>query len=745
MFGDLWIGGGNLLRCEFDVPDDVEFAQLKICPLGWGKWYLNAVEGDSQFFFPPQSNYDKRVFFQEYDVRPMLKTGRNVIVVALGEGFWAQSCIQNACGWTQPYGEVCCAIDLALSCRQETIHPLESIVSWQAGCGGHIFNNVYWGETFDATQEDHEWLSLPADAGKWHPAVVCSGPKGTLLRQNIPPEKIIRRLSPVARWQTAENEWIYDFGENIAGITELQLDAPYGTRVTLEFAEELDDKGNFDPASTGVFATGKIATDTYICRGGGVETWHPDFTYHGFRYVRVRNWELLRLTALEIHTDLKRVSSFQTSDELLTRLQKMMDLTFCGNFHALPTDCPAREKCGWLGDAQVTAEYGIYNYDLHDLYRKYLDDISTSSVDGVPTMIAPGKRTGGVASPAWGTAIIDLPWYLYLYYDDLEVLERHYSLMSSWLEYLKSRAENGIISYGNGDWCPPGTVRPVETPVFLTSTLYYYHDADKLAKIAEILGMNADADKYRNLAARIARAFNERCYDPFNHTYGSQTANALALYWNLVSPDEVSPVVHSLIDDIAKHENHFTSGILGLRVIFEVLSRYGYVDLAYAMIHASDYPGFSSLIAQDATTFWETWEKNPADEPPPRSRNHPMLGGFLAFFYKVLAGVNAMEDFPGWRKIDFRPCFPAQLDRIDFRFACSRGYIGSRWQRDRRLGIIKLELSIPESSEYILTLPENCILQRRESDLNNREICCWIRDLRLSGENTPGCNNNESV
>src|ERR1019366_2102622 len=209
------------------------------------------------------------------------------------------------------------------------------------------------------------------------------------------------------------------------------------------------------------------------------------------------------LQGVVVHSDVQKVGDFECSDAMLSRIHETALWTEVSNLHGIPTDCPAREKCGWLGDAQVSAEMTIYNFDMAQFWSNFLDDIRTSEQNGLPTMVAPGKRKLGEASPDWGTAVVQIPWYVYLYYGDTRILRQHYDRMRQWLEHLRRLAQNHIISEGLGDWCPPGSVEPKETPVPLTSTAYFYLDTQILSKVARILGEPADAADYRALAGKI--------------------------------------------------------------------------------------------------------------------------------------------------------------------------------------------------------------------------------------------------
>ncbi|MCX6983583.1 MAG: family 78 glycoside hydrolase catalytic domain, partial [Lentisphaerae bacterium] len=542
-----------------------------------------------------------------------------------------QSVVRGRHAWAEEsYGEKRLRMQMDITCTDDTVCRIVSDRGWIAAAGPIISDNVYAGEVYDARNEISGWAEPePTRNEEWTPVTPLPPPGGVMLEQEPEIEscQVIREIRPNSVTYPDPDTAVFDLGENIAGWARIQVNEPRGTRLELCFAEELDASGQLDPASTGVFATHCIQTDVYICRGDtGGESWEPRFTYHGFRFVSMTGWshrpELETLTGIVVHTAVATDGEFQSDHQFLNTVYQMARRTLLGNLHGVPSDCPARERCGWLGDAQVMAEFAICNFDMGKFWRKYMDDIASSSLNCIPTMIAPGRRRCGEATPAWGSTVVQLPWYLYLYYGDTATLTKHYELMRRWFAHLESKAADGIVSYGLGDWCPPGTVNPKETPVALTSTAYYYYDAWILSRIATTIGNPDDTAKYAALATSIKTAFQKRFYQPEHNSFGSQTADAFALFLGLVPDGNEQATANALAQDILeKHNGHFSTGITGLKYLFGELCRYGYEDLALETICRTGYPGFADLIQQGATTLWETWEKNPADEPTPRSGN----------------------------------------------------------------------------------------------------------------------------
>jgi alpha-L-rhamnosidase len=329
---------------------------------------------------------------------------------------------------------------------------------------------------------------------------------------------------------------------------------------------------------------------------------------------------LENLEALVMHTDVDSVGAFESSNELLNKIQQATRWSYVNNLHGHPTDCPHREKNGWTGDAHLAAEAGLYNFDAAAMYAQWMLDFQDEQK---PTGELPGiVPTGGWGyawgnGPAWDSAYILIPWYLYQYHGDLRILARHYEHMKRYVDYLATKAKDGIVSIGLGDWCPAGTT----TPASVTSTAYYYVDAQIVARCAERLGKTDDAAKYTRLADTIRSAFNRAFLNPQTKQYanGSQTALSCALYQGLVNPADREAVVAHLVAEIERRNNHLDCGILGTKYLIHALSDHGRADLAYRVVTQTTFPSWGHWIQQGATTLWENWNGE-------GTHNHVMFG-----------------------------------------------------------------------------------------------------------------------
>ncbi|NCB09811.1 MAG: hypothetical protein EOM73_16835, partial [Bacteroidia bacterium] len=359
---------------------------------------------------------------------------------------------------------------------------------------------------------------------------------------------------------------------------------------------------------------GKIFANIYTCKGGEREQWSPRFTYHGFRYAELSGFQgqpdLSTLSLVVVHSDLENTGFFECSEPQINRLHELAMRTVFSNIHGIPTDCPDREKCGWLGDSHAYVKMANVNLQMNNFWEKYLRDIRsganpkeektlfherynttfyfTEKPSGLPYMIAPGKRLCGVASPDWGTALVQLPWWLYVYYGNKAVLEDCYPDMKTWIDHVASLASNPgrtekynretryIVYQGLGDWCPPGGNERIDTPIEFTSTAFHYLDVCIVEQTAHLLGFNADAEKYASLKKAIAGEMVETMYNASEKTFGSQTADVMALDFGLVPEGDEEAVAQSVVRNMnEKHDGFMNCGIFGIGRIGSMLARYG--------------------------------------------------------------------------------------------------------------------------------------------------------------------------
>jgi alpha-L-rhamnosidase len=679
-----------LLRIEFSAPANTARATLHLCGLGYHEAWINGRRVGDHVLDPAQTDYEKRVLYVSWDVTAWLRTGPNALGVMLGNGFYHQDRVWGEGGLS--YGRPRLLASLQLRGGDGCESALVSDRRWRCAAGPVQENNVYAGEVYDARREAVGWTEPGFDDADWHAAVLAEPPGGRLERQTMPPVRVIETLRPVAVEARGAGRHIVDMGRNFSGWARLRVAASRGTVIQLRFAETLAADGELDTASTGVFATGVEQTDRYVCKGGGAEIWEPRFTFHGFRYVEVAGWPgALRaddMTGVVVHTDLPTAGSFECSDERLNQLHRMALWTHRSNLHGIPEDCPARERCGWLGDVNMIAEFSMWNFEGRAFWRKYLDDIETTRDihDGTLCNIAPGRRSCGKARPDWAATLILLPWYLYVQYGDEAALSKHWASMRHLIESFGADARAWILGGGYGDWFDPGAESICShTDPALTTTFWFYRCAETMSRVAAVLLREAERRRYADWALRIRDAVQAAFYRPAAGSFGSQTADAMALEFGLAPQGEESRVLDALVRDIRGRDIRLNTGVMGVRFLFEALTRRGQGDLALALMRRNGYPSFGDLIQRGATTLWESWGEAEHDRKHgARSLNHPMMAGYDNWFFNTLAGIRPDADAPGFRRFILAPHPVPGLQWVRCRYRCAAGEIVSDWQCDER-------------------------------------------------------------
>jgi len=701
------------LRREFTLASPPVRARAYVSGLGYHEFYVNGSRCGDAVLEPAQTDYDLTAFYVAHDITAQLRHGANVLGFVLGEGWFHQQVVWP--GSWEPYGQPGAIAKVVIECADGSEQLIVTDRQWQATDGPIRANNVYAGETYDARHELPGWSEPGAPVGDWQPVNDVPPLTPKLRAQMIPPIRRTATLPTVTHREVTPRTWVYDFGQNFAGWTQLRVTAPRDTEICLRFSEDVFGDGSINPLSTGVVHTGVVQTDRYVCHGLGEEIWEPRFTYHGFRYVEVTGLTgqlpLDLLTGIVVHSDLPSAGSFACSDALLNRLHETARWTLRSNLHGVPTDCPARERCGWLGDAHTITDVTLANFDSANFWLKYHRDIiNTRGRSGdrsdprVPANIAPGQRHCGQANPDWAVALVLIPWHVHLYSGAVEPLRETYPAMRDFLDYLEELAPNHVIESGYGDWCPPGSVEPVECAPALSSTALYYRVLGIMAKIAATLGHLDDAIRYQRLADQVRAAFLARFFDAINHTFGCQTADTLALAHGLVPSEKRSHVAASLARHItAGHRGHFHAGIHGLRHLFDVLCQHGHADVAWQAIQIEGFPGFRHHFGLGATTFWEMFYDPRMHQLHDRSLNHPMQAAFAAWLLQGIGGIRPNAEAPGFRRFTLEPHLWQQLAWAEATHASTRGPIRSHWESTTEQ--FHWSISVPANTTAVARMP----------------------------------------
>lgn len=735
-------------------------AVVYLSGLGCSDLFFNGQRVDStRILDPAQTNYEQYALYSTFDVTPLLQKGNNCIGVMLGDGWYNQGKVWGP-GFS--YGKPILFAQMEITYKDGSTLTVATDETWEWTPGPILSSNIYAGEVYDANKEIKGWAVADTQLEGWKPARIASGVIPQRLEpQLIEPIRMQEVIDPVDLWQTPTGSWIFDFGVNVAGIPLVEVDLPQGTRLKMQMGELLDSARTIDYSTTGTFATGVIQTDEYICAGKGKERWTPRFTYHGFRYLELSgvtsqpdpSW----IKVITVYTDVDERGSFECSDPSINRLHEMAVRTMLSNIHGLPTDCPHRERCGWLGDAHAVFPFESFNYDMNNFWMKYMADVSsTSSVflkntlhqklynsefyfadkqPGIPFMISPGRRLCGVASPDWGTAVVQIPWNIYLYFGNKEALDLYYGEMKQWVDHVNALTENHIVPYGLGDWCPPEGNGTIDCPIPLSSTAFHYHDADLVAQAAAVLGKTEDAAHYSALRDSIKSAFIGKFYDKENHTYGSQTANAMALAYGLVPAGEEKAVSDATVRNMQeKYDNFFHTGIFGLGHIGQALSRYGNGEAAWNAFTKKGENSFAWMWDEaDATTLWEVLPTSTASEAvgAKASLNHPMQGVYDAWFYEDLLGIRPDASGPGFKVTRFHPTMTAYLEWAEGSVDTPYGKVSSQWKNED--GKLNWKIEIPANASGLVALPADKTVTVNHSVLDKTlypvaeesEGCTW--------------------
>ncbi|MGD1009057.1 MAG: family 78 glycoside hydrolase catalytic domain [Candidatus Aminicenantales bacterium] len=694
---------GVYLRREFDLREKPVMALAFVSGLGHGELRINGQKAGDRVLDPGWTDYRRRALYSTFDVTGLLRE-KNAAGIILGNGRHIRSF-----GYDAPRATVRIEIEGESGERNVIL----SDDTWKTSLGPLQENGIYFGEKYDARLEMPGWDEPGFNDSGWEKAVIVPGPP--LASQLIPPVRACQRLKPADFYASAPGSWVFDFGQNISGWVRMQVQGPMGTEVRLKHAELVHEDGSVNMGPT----ENAEATDIYILKGRGLETYEPRFTYHGFRYVELSGYpgepSADTLEALFVHSDVETAGAFSCSNELINRIHTNVLWGQLSNLMSIPTDCPQRdERHGWLGDAHLSAEEAIYNFDMSGFYAKFLEDIRLAQKEdgSLPDVAPPYLPSLYPADPAWSAAYATLAWLHYEHYEDAKVLARHYPSLRKYIDFLGRNAGGHIIKgLGKyGDWCPPGSIVPKKTPVEFTSTWYYYHDVLLLAKIARVLGRDEEAKEYARLAENILEAFNATFLGDDQYvairvsridSYPNQTSNVLPLYLDMVPPGKKGKVLESLLRSVVRQQDgHIDTGILGTRYILDVLTRSGQAETAFRMATLKSYPGWGYMIEEGATTLWERWEK--LTGPAMNSQNHIMFGSVDAWFYRTIGGLSLLE--PGWERFQVKPHILGDLTSAEASLKTVRGPIRAAWKKDE--SSFDLEVLVPVGSAARVHIPE---------------------------------------
>ncbi|MDR1454144.1 MAG: glycoside hydrolase family 78 protein, partial [Tannerella sp.] len=703
-----------LFRKSFTPGKPVKRAVACVAGLGQFDFFLNGGKVGNHFLDAGWTLYEKEALYVTFDVTQQLRAGENVLGMMLGNGFY-NTPFERYLKLLISYGAPKMKLMLRLEYADGSAEEVVSDTSWKAAEGPVTFSSIYGGEDYDAGRDREGWSSPGFDDAAWQKALPANY-AGRLIPQRATPLTVHSEIPAVTCYKNAKGNWVYDLGQNFSGIVRLEVHSESGRTVRLHPAELLNPDSTANQS-----ASGYPFYFTYTAGGrGGTERWQPQFTYYGFRYVEVEGAvpagrdnpeslpEIVSLTGLHTCNSAPEAGSFACSKPMFNRIHSLIDWAMRSNMASVLTDCPHREKLGWLEQAHLMQYSLQYRYNLSRLYAKVMNDMRASQLENgcIPTIAPEYVRfsNGFEDTPEWGSAFIICPWYVYRWYGDRRMLEEYYPAMQRYLDYLGTRADNHIVAYGLGDWFDIGPKRPGYAQLTsngVTATAIYYYNTTIMRQVASLLGKSADAARYGTLAGDIRRAFLAAFYDPATGHIerNSQTASAMALYTGLVDGDLHDTILRNLTDDIRGRNNALTAGDVGYRYVLRALEENGRSDVIFDMNSKYDVPGYGWQLAHDATALTESWQAYGFV-----SNNHFMLGHLMEWLYGGLGGIRQQENSVAFREALIDPQAVGDVRSAQTRYESPYGTIRCEWEK-RENGSFRISVAIPPNSTAKIAIP----------------------------------------
>jgi len=704
-----------LLRHDFTVKPGLKSALVNVCGLGQYELTLNGKKAGDDFLSPGWTKYDKTCLYDTRDITSQLHPGTNAAGLFLGNGMYHVHGGPRFTKFKGSFGPLKAIAQIRLEYADGSVETIGTDDQWRATPGPITFSSIYGGEDFDARLVQPGWDKPGFDDAKWEPALVVNGPGGELkgLSCAAPPIREFQVHQPVATRTLTNGDVVFDFGQNAAHVLQIQVSGPVGSSVRLLPAELTNENGSITQGSMGVGHRGPVWCE-FTKGTDGTETWSPKFFYVGCRYVQAQfipartNGELPRIQSiagLVVHADSAPVGEFECSNPLFNRIRILVRWAQQNNMMSIMTDCPHRERLGWLEEDHLNGPSLRYEFDLAQLFTKTLNDIADSQLDDglVPTTAPEYTAFKGDFrdSLEWGATAIILPWQQYEFDGDREMLRRHYEVMKKYVAYLGTTATSNIVNHGLGDWYDLGPKAPGVaqlTPVGLTATAFYFYDTWVLSQIAAVLGQTNDAAQFDLQAGQICTAFNREFFNATNCTYatGSQCANAMPLVMGLVDATNRAGVLDAIVRDVRAHTNALTAGDVGYRYLLRALADGGRSDVIFDMNNQSDKPGYGMQIKKGKTSLTEAWNGG-------SSQDHFMLGQIQEWFYHDLAGIGCDLAGPGFKKIIINPQPVGDITWVKASYKSIRGPIVSDWNRDGDR--FTLNVTIPANTTATVYVP----------------------------------------
>ena len=704
-----------MFRKTFKLDKEISSATAYITAHGMYEAHLNGARIGDAYLTPGWTSYHKRLQYQVFDVTSQVKKGENAVGITLGSG-WYRSYLtwyikKNLYGKT-----VGLLFQLEVTFKDGSKELIVSDGSWKSSTGSIRSAEIYFGETIDANKEKEGW-SLPAyDDQKWYGVKVADYKPDNLIATYNEPIRKQETLTPVKIISTPKGEKVIDFGQNMVGWEKVKLQGNKGDTVRIYHAEVLDKDGNFYTDNL----REARAVSTYIFSGKGTEVFEPHFTFYGFRYIKVEGVKSdlnpENFNAIVLHSDIEETGKFTSSNALINQLQSNIRWGQKGNFLDIPTDCPQRdERLGWTGDAHAFFRTAAFNRDVKNFFAKWLQDLAADQhADGsVPFVIPDVLAESQSGSSGWADASTIIPWQMYMAYGDKRVLEKQYSGMKAWVNFMRNNSKENLWNTGFhfGDWL---FYRPDDdrfgisavTDKSLITQCFYAHSTQMLINAAQVLENEADVKEYTDLLQIIKKAFLKEFVTPNGRLLsGTQTAYVLALYFDML-PEELRPkIAKMLAENIAAYDNHITTGFLGTPYICHVLSRFGFNDVSYKLLLQETYPSWLYPVKSGATTIWERWDGQKPDgtfqTTNMNSFNHYAYGAIGDWLYREAAGLQ--DGAPGYNKLVIKPHPGGGFTHMEAMLMTPYGKAVSGWKIEN--GQFFMNVVIPANTTATVYIP----------------------------------------
>jgi alpha-L-rhamnosidase len=716
-------------RRNFNLKKQVKSATAFVTAQGLYEARLNGKRIGDSYLTPFWTAYQKRLQYQVYDVTNLLQQGDNTIGAVLGSG-WFRGYIgfQNNKNF---YGkELALLLQIEITYTDGSRETIISDENWKSSTGSILYSEIYHGETIDARKEAKGWDTPNFNDSQWA-GVRLADYKGELLATYNEGIKKQETFKPIKIFKTPKGEQVIDFGQNLVGWVQVKISGKAGDKITLYHAEVLDKEGNF---YTENLRPAKQKNE-YILKGEGEEFFEPHFTFQGFRYIKIENFsgeiKPEMFTAVALYSDMKKTGEFTSSHPLINQLQHNIQWGQNGNFLDVPTDCPQRdERLGWTGDAQAFARTATFNRQSHNFFAKWLKDVAIDQAEanGAVPFVVPnvlGKHAGG--SAGWADAATIIPWDMYLAYGDKQILENQYESMKSWVGFMEKNSTNYLWNKGFhfGDWLfyrpnDDNDGRAAVTDKYLIAQCFFAHSTNLLIKTAKVLGKTDDINKYSTLLKNIKDAFMKEYVTPSGRLVSStQTAYVLALNFDML-PENLRPqAAERLAENVRSYGNHLTTGFLGTPYLCHVLTRFGYLDVAYDLLLQETYPSWLYPVKMGATTIWERWDGIKPDgtfqTPSMNSFNHYAYGAIGDWIYRVVTGIDTDESGVGYKKITIKPHLTSKLTHAKSELQTYYGKIVSEWKTEN--GKTTFNIEIPANTTAVISLPATSLDDLTENNV----------------------------